>query len=47
MPEAACIEQVIAGIAIVRGDDNERLARGYDLFDDLLETFAACQANNE
>lgn len=37
--EAAGIERVIAGIAIAREDDNERLARGSDLFDDLLETF--------
>ena len=38
-PEAAGIERVIAGIALARADDNERLARGSDLFDDLLETF--------
>ena len=38
-PEAAGIDRVIAGIAIAREDDKERLARGNDLFDDLLEYF--------
>ena len=38
-PEAAGIDRVIAGIAIAREDDNERLARGNDLFDDLFEYF--------
>ena len=42
-PMPGCVtagtERLIAGIAIAREDDNEHLARGNDLSDDLLEYF--------
>lgn len=38
-PEADGIGRVIAGIVMTRNDDEERLARGMDVFDDLVETF--------
>ncbi len=38
-PETAGIASLIAGVAMAHREDEERLARGFALFDDLLEFF--------
>ena len=38
-PEAAGIERLISGIAMAHEDDEKRLSRGIEMFDDLFEFY--------
>jgi hypothetical protein len=44
-PEAAGIEQVIAGILVTHPDDDDRIDRGFALFDDIYKSFQRPRAS--